>query len=439
MARKKSPLPAAAASEPVTFAPNEPTHLIHPDGTTEDLRPLAELLGVPPVVVLDPVVGLEPDGDEAGQAAPYHVESVAFIHPDELARLKRDVAAVLSADEAEPGANFLAGLLAGPPAPTYSVVTEWTHEVVDYEPVSCGTFADPGDLARPVDPSLLTLGNALRTARESAGKSMGEVARALGCPVMYVSDAERGRILPPDYWIRDFLSAIGELDTYAGQVEFPAKHEAAVATGTEVTNIACIAPTYANEAEEDGAIAFHDGPITGPTGTASDVILTWTGAWKWDDPSLVEVAVATDPNRGTPSHRTAMEETPDFPAPAEHLWKLLDDIDTLDDACRSDDAAFRRAVRAVIGKRWGWTPTAAHPMQDEAVREAVAAPLWEGLTVIETPRPVKWTRTDTASHTTGASVTLVRPDVWAVHIDGRDCGTVEKREKGEALVEKRRG
>jgi rubrerythrin len=137
--------------------------------------------------------------------------------------------------------------------------------------------------------------------------------------------------------------------------------------------------------------------------------------------------------------QTITPTTINYPAHAEHLWQLLDDIDTLDDACRSDDAAFRRAVRAVIGKRWGWTPTAAHPMQDEAVREAVAAPLWEGLTVIETPRPVKWTRTDTASHTTGASVTLVRPDVWAVHIDGRDCGTVEKREKGEALVEKRRG
>jgi hypothetical protein len=145
--------------------------------------------------------------------------------------------------------------------------------------------------------------------------------------------------------------------------------------------------------------------------------------------------------RWPPTYADEAEEdgAPDFPAPAEHLWKLLDDIDTLDDACRSDDAAFRRAVRAVIGKRWGWTPTAAHPMQDEAVREAVAAPLWEGLTVIETPRPVKWTRTDTASHTTGASVTLIRPGAWAVHIDGRDCGTVEKREKGEALVEKRRG
>ena len=34
------------------------------------------------------------------------------------------------------------------------------------------------------------------------------------------------------------------------------------------------------------------------------------------------------------------------------LWQLLDDIDTLDDACRDDDAAFRERVRAVQKKRW---------------------------------------------------------------------------------------
>lgn len=36
---------------------------------------------------------------------------------------------------------------------------------------------------------------------------------------------------------------------------------------------------------------------------------------------------------------------------AEALWQMLDDIDTLDDACRDDDAAFRRLVRGVQQKR----------------------------------------------------------------------------------------
>lgn len=38
------------------------------------------------------------------------------------------------------------------------------------------------------------------------------------------------------------------------------------------------------------------------------------------------------------------------------LWKLLDDIDTLDDACRSDDKAFRDCVRSVQQKRFEIMP-----------------------------------------------------------------------------------
>ena len=38
---------------------------------------------------------------------------------------------------------------------------------------------------------------------------------------------------------------------------------------------------------------------------------------------------------------------------AEELWQLLDDIDTLDDACRDNDAVFRERVRKRVGKRMG--------------------------------------------------------------------------------------
>ena len=36
---------------------------------------------------------------------------------------------------------------------------------------------------------------------------------------------------------------------------------------------------------------------------------------------------------------------------AKKLWGLLDDISTLDDACKSDDSAFRRAAYKVAEKR----------------------------------------------------------------------------------------
>jgi len=34
------------------------------------------------------------------------------------------------------------------------------------------------------------------------------------------------------------------------------------------------------------------------------------------------------------------------------LWRMLDDIDTLDDACRDNDAAFRALVRDIQRKRF---------------------------------------------------------------------------------------
>lgn len=42
---------------------------------------------------------------------------------------------------------------------------------------------------------------------------------------------------------------------------------------------------------------------------------------------------------------------------SERLFGLLDDIDTLDDACRDNDAAFRKAVRAVQKRRFEFGDT----------------------------------------------------------------------------------
>lgn len=42
----------------------------------------------------------------------------------------------------------------------------------------------------------------------------------------------------------------------------------------------------------------------------------------------------------------------DWEKTALELWKLLDDIDTLDDAAKSDDRAFRDATRATQRRRF---------------------------------------------------------------------------------------
>ncbi len=45
--------------------------------------------------------------------------------------------------------------------------------------------------------------------------------------------------------------------------------------------------------------------------------------------------------------------TIDWRRTAYELWRLLDDIDTLDDACRENDAAFRKLTYAKQRKRFG--------------------------------------------------------------------------------------
>jgi len=44
----------------------------------------------------------------------------------------------------------------------------------------------------------------------------------------------------------------------------------------------------------------------------------------------------------------------DWKRMAESLWGLLDDISALDDACKSDDSAFRVAANKVAERRLEW-------------------------------------------------------------------------------------
>jgi|UniRef100_A0A6H1ZBV7 hypothetical protein len=47
-----------------------------------------------------------------------------------------------------------------------------------------------------------------------------------------------------------------------------------------------------------------------------------------------------------------LSEIPNAAEKIVKLWRLLDDIDTLDDACRSNDAAFRAHTRNVQRERF---------------------------------------------------------------------------------------
>ena len=108
-------------------------------------------------------------------------------------------------------------------------------------------------------------------------------------------------------------------------------------------------------------------------GCGEDGTHTWT-AHKVDDPDFQEVGpyVRADRLSGRVTVTTADK--------ARKLWALLDDIDTLDDACRDDDRAFRDAARQVqrrrfdimTGEEWDAAiDTAPTPSPDQVRREAL--------------------------------------------------------------------
>lgn len=99
-------------------------------------------------------------------------------------------------------------------AVTNEELADYPTEPEQYEdpPIACGTFtltAAEQDAIVRSDPRLVPLGDALRSARERSGKTMGEVACALSHPVTWVSDVERGRILPDSIQIVSIFDVIG--------------------------------------------------------------------------------------------------------------------------------------------------------------------------------------------------------------------------------------
>jgi hypothetical protein len=65
-----------------------------------------------------------------------------------------------------------------------------------------------------------------------------------------------------------------------------------------------------------------------------------------DTPNMMQT------NRGgIPAPATATTAG-EWEAVARYLWALLDNIDTLDDACRGDDLAFRNHTRREQKRRW---------------------------------------------------------------------------------------
>lgn len=75
--------------------------------------------------------------------------------------------------------------------------------------------------------------------------------------------------------------------------------------------------------------------------------------------ALIQAAFAEREARNHTRHRetlavlqTAHESELAMQAKSVKLWALLDDIDTLDDACRGDDSLFRKLARDVQQKRF---------------------------------------------------------------------------------------
>ncbi len=48
---------------------------------------------------------------------------------------------------------------------------------------------------------------------------------------------------------------------------------------------------------------------------------------------------------------TEIKDVTNLQGMVSDLWTLLDDIDTLDDACKSNDGAFRKVIRDIQQRR----------------------------------------------------------------------------------------
>ena len=69
-----------------------------------------------------------------------------------------------------------------------------------------------------------------------------------------------------------------------------------------------------------------------------------------------ELLLKQEEEKAPPESSEAIAEMPalktnSWEAMAKALWGLLDDIDTLDDACRDNDANFRKLVRHIQKRR----------------------------------------------------------------------------------------
>lgn len=106
-----------------------------------------------------------------------------------------------------------------------------------------------------------------------------------------------------------------------------------------------------------------------PTIAASEMVAEAlrTAAAVWTDAQAAAVLAALAPplpsrtpetTGSGPCRTCGVSLRPSIPTPRESmdagtfLWSLLDDIDTLDDSCRGDDATFRAAARALQQRRF---------------------------------------------------------------------------------------
>jgi transcriptional regulator with XRE-family HTH domain len=127
-------------------------------------------------------------------------------------------------------------------------------------PIACGTFtatASEMDELTRTDERLRPLGAALRAAREASGRTMGDIAQTLGVSVVWVSDVERGRVLPDVTELGRICDAIGTGRDEQNDIE----DEWLRATGTPILGYAITDSTPNEDGTHSVWVRLGDAPL----------------------------------------------------------------------------------------------------------------------------------------------------------------------------------
>jgi len=112
------------------------------------------------------------------------------------------------------------------------------------------------------------------------------------------------------------------------------------------------------------------------------------------------------------------------------LWALLDNIDTLDDACRDNDSQFRALVRTQQKRRWAiYNPEAHEGRGGSSEDRSGSAPAGDDRVVevpkarndLQEPTPAEHLLARASSSDSGSSSALTCRHIWEADDQGVQC------------------